>query len=87
MNPRAVHIHIERLVLQGYDHAAGFHLAATLERGLELLILERGLPALLEQPGHIPQLEGLASPAAPADPSTAGSSIAEAAYRSLGGTS
>lgn len=78
-----VELHIEELVLHGLSPYDRFRIGDALERELNRLFIERGVPPV--QGGYIGRLDGGAFEAKPdATPEVMGDSIARAVYRSLG---
>jgi hypothetical protein len=73
MKPREIEVHIEELVLHGFDPHSRWKVADALENQLRGLLAERGLPPAW-----------LASPERLMTASKAGEGIAEAIHR--GGT-
>lgn len=45
MNPRAIEVHIEELVLHGFPRSSRWDIADGMERELRTLLAEQGLPA------------------------------------------
>ena len=70
LRPRQIEVHIEELVLHGFDPLARWSVADALENQLRGLLAERGLPPAW-----------LASPERLTTASKAGEGIAEAVYR------
>ena len=70
MKPRAIEVHIEELVLHGFDPGERWRVADTLENQLRGLLAERGLPPAW-----------LASPERLMTVSKTGEGIAEAIHR------
>lgn len=72
MKPRAVEVHIERLVLDGYQHADGLVMAAAIERALTQRFMES--PRAPDARATI----RAADVTTPASPAQIGASIADA---------
>src|SRR3712207_1240881 len=85
--PSSIHIHIERLVLDGIalPHAQRPLLQAALEAELARLLAERGLADGLASGIQVPSLRSSAIPLAhPGEPARLGAQIAQSVYGSLG---
>lgn len=84
-NAPGLDLHIDELVLHGFDHVDRWELAAAVERALAHLFAERGAPASLNQGGTRASLDGgvFAVPRG-AGAQEIGGQIALAVYRSLG---
>lgn len=46
MNPREIEVHIEELVLHGFDPRSRWHIADALENELQELLAAKGLPSV-----------------------------------------
>jgi hypothetical protein len=54
MNPREIELHIEELVLDGFEHGAKWNVGEGLEKELQKLLTENGLPSSwVSNPDHI----------------------------------
>ena len=56
MNTIPVEVRIDSLLLRNLPHEQRHQVAAAVERALQLLVSERGLPPSLVQGGYIPHL-------------------------------
>jgi hypothetical protein len=80
MKPREIDVHIEELVLHGFEPANRWLIADALERELHGLLMAKGLPAQwLSSPERIEA--GKINSASLTKPRRAGVEIAGAAYR------
>ena len=85
MNP--IHLHIDRLILEGFDLEPGAHAALQQAVSAELarLLATQGLSPALAAGGAWPSLRAAPLPAAtPAAPAQLGGAIAHAVYGALG---
>ena len=81
-----IHLHIERLVLDGLpvERGQGAHVQATIEAELTRLFTDRGVPSGLASGGAIPALDGGSFDVAPdARPDRIGVQVAQAVYGGL----
>ena len=80
MNPREIEVHIEELVLHGFDPAARWQIGDAVEHELRGLLATKGIPAAwLASPERI---DASTIPAKRlTKPAQAGAEIAGAAYR------
>ena len=88
MKPAAIHLHIERVVLDGLDveRRAAPHVQAALEAELGRLLAKGGLQPDLAAGGAVPSLRGGTLEAASGGaPDALGASIAQAVYGGIGG--
>jgi hypothetical protein len=82
---REVNIHIEELILHGYDPLLRGQIAAAVERELARLVGEQGPPFRLTSNGDLGRQDAGAFDApAGASPEAVGTHVARALYRSLG---
>lgn len=80
MKPREIEVHIEELVLHGFDPANPWRIADALQQELRGLLAARGIPSLwLSNPEQIEG--GRISSASLTKPERTGAEIAGAAYR------
>jgi len=77
MNPREIDVHIEKLVLHGFDPRSRWNVADVLESELRGLLVARGLPAAWR--ANPERLD--AGAIRLTNPSGAGRQIASAVYR------
>lgn len=80
MKPHEIEVHIEELILHGFESANRWQIGDALQDELRGLLLAKGIPSLwLSNPERI---EGRTIPSASlAKPAQAGAEIAGAAYR------
>lgn len=79
-----IDLHIEELVLQGFNRLDQAELGAKVQEALSQLIAERGIPAAWEQGAQVDVLDGGAITIQPdAGASDMASQIARAIYRGL----
>jgi len=81
-----IHLHIERLVLDGLpvERGQGAHVQAAIEAELSRLFADRGVPSGLASGGAIPALDGGSFDVAPdARPDRIGVQVAQAVYGGL----
>jgi hypothetical protein len=84
-NRGPLQIHIEELMLHGFDHLDHAELGRVVEGALYQLISERGAPSSLSQSGHFESLDGGTFATRPNEHSQdIGGQIALAIYRSIG---
>lgn len=82
--PQAIELHIEELVLHGFDPADRAGLAAAVEQALGRLLAARGLPPGVAQTGALARLDGGSFTVAPgANAETMGAQVAQAIYGGL----
>ena len=80
MNPRKIEVHIEELVLNGFNPHERWQISDTLENELRRLLAEQGVPrAWFSGPDRIDA--GVIPPASLTRPAQAGAEIARAACR------
>ncbi len=80
MKPRDIEVHIEELILHGFEPANRWQIGDALERELHKLLAAKGVPALwLSSPERI--AAGTICSASLTKPAQAGAEIAGAAYR------
>ena len=80
---RAVEIHIDELVLQGFGSRDRYQVADAVEREMVRLLSEEGLPVSLAQSQTIVRLDAGSFRLEPSAP-VAGRQLASAIYRGLG---
>ncbi len=81
----SLELHIEELVLHGFDHLDRAELGTVVEQALNQLFTERGVPPALKQGGSIDSLDGGRFTAQPdTGAHEVGGQIAQAIYRSFG---
>lgn len=84
-NRGSLEIHIETLVLHGFEHLDRAELDRVVEVALTQLISEEGAPLSLSNNGHFESLDGgTFTNRTNAGPQDIGSQIALAIYRSIG---
>lgn len=76
-----IHLHIERLVLDGYSTAKPQDVEATLTAELSRLLSMGELPGLLQRGGAVPTLRGEMLPGS--KPAGLGERIGQGVYRCL----
>ena len=77
-------VHIDELILHGFDPTSRAVIAAAVERALTQLLAERGLPPMLCRDGAIAQLNGGSlTVGAGARPEAIGDQLAQAIYGGL----
>ncbi len=84
-----IHLHIERLVLDGLpiEHGQGPHVKAAVEAELTRLLTENGLAAELQSGGALPRLNANAIQLPPGgSPAQIGQQIAQSVYGGIGNT-
>ncbi len=85
--PQAIELHIEELVLHGFEPHQRRAIAQAVEEALSGLLAERGLPPGWAEGAQIDRLDAgqfEVMPAAP--PAAIGSEVAQALYASAGNT-
>jgi len=81
---RGIEVHIEALVLHGFQPGDRHRIGVALERELSRLLAERGLPVDIARPLEIPHLDASALGVTHGAAAEAiGSQIARALYRGL----
>ncbi len=84
MRPRNIELHIEELLLEGFEQVDRHRIAEAVERELTHLFTERGIPHSLAGGGEINRLDGGAFQVAPnSRPETIGTRVAQAVYGGL----
>lgn len=84
MTPRHVELHIEELVLHGFAPGNRYGIAEAVQRALQQLLTEQGLPPGLQQSSETAQLDGGTFNLMPhGTPDTVGTHVAQAVYRGL----
>ena len=84
-----IHLHIERLILDGLpiEHGQGPHVQAAVEAEMTRLLTENGLAEHLQSGGALPRLNAHAIQLAPgASPAQLGQQIAQSVFGGLGNT-
>jgi len=81
MNPRNIKLHIEELVLHGFEQGDRYRIAEAVECELAALFAEQGAPQSLNRGGEIEHLDGGAFEAARGSkPEAIGAKVARAVY-------
>ncbi len=83
MKSRNIELHIDELVLDGFENIDSDQFGETLQLELSRLFSERGIPALLNRGGALARLD--AGEAATATDSTEGSTARQVARAIYGG--
>lgn len=84
MKPKSIELHIEELVLEGFEQVDRHRIAEAVEQELTRLFTERGIPPSLAYGKEINRLDGGAFHIAPdSGPETIGTRVAQAVYRGL----
>lgn len=85
MKPKAINIHIERLVLDGLEPVNRRHLEAAVGAELSRLLCAEGVPPSLAASGHMPHLDaGVLPPASGrGDGHELGTNIGRQVYKAL----
>jgi hypothetical protein len=79
-----IELHIDELVLHGFNSTDRMVIAAAVERTLMRLLVERGLPPTLQQSGALAQLDGGSFTVTPhRNPEAIGAQVARAIYEGL----
>jgi hypothetical protein len=84
----SVRVHIDRLVLDGFDlnGASGSRVGAAVQNELTRLLVERGVSETLRAGGAMPSVPaGKFSPARGATPAQLGRQIAQSVHGGIGG--
>lgn len=86
MNPAALDLHIETLVLDGFATSDGPTLRAAIERELARLLADRGAPPSLKETTSIDRIDGgsFGVPQGSGSTSQVGRQVAGTIYRGLG---
>jgi len=80
MSPREIEVHIDELILHGFDPGARWNVADALENELRSLLVQEGIPpAWQASPERIEA--GAVRPYPQSRPAAAGTEIARAVYR------
>lgn len=84
MKPGNIELHIEELVLHGFEPGDHYRIAQAVEAELTRLFAEQGVPPSLVQGGGIPHLDGGTFEAAPGSTAeTIGARVAQTLYGGL----
>ena len=84
MRPRNIELHIEELVLEGFDQVDTRRITGAVERELTHLFIERDIPPTFAGGGEIDRLDGGAFQVARGSrPETIGTKVAQALYGGL----
>jgi len=84
MRPKNIELHIEELVLEGFEKIDRGRIAEVVELELTHLFTEKDIPPSLAGGGEIDRLDGGAFQAAPdSRPETIGAGVARAVYGGL----
>jgi hypothetical protein len=88
MRPQNIELHIEELVLHGFAAKDRYTIGAAVQRELQRLFVEQGVPQLLQPPGQGCELAGTdggAFAVKPGDPAhIIGVQVARSVYGGLG---
>lgn len=80
-----VQLHIEELILQGFEAVDRRYISAAVETELTRLFLEQGVPSTLAVGGAIARLQGDSFTITPdAKPGQIGAQVAQAIYKGMG---
>ncbi|MFL5801929.1 MAG: hypothetical protein ACJ8CR_09330 [Roseiflexaceae bacterium] len=81
-----IHVHIERLILDGLpiERSQGPHVQAAIEAELARLLTERGLAEQFHAGGALPSIRADAIQLAGSEPQQLGSQIAQSVYGGIG---
>jgi hypothetical protein len=81
MRPKNIELHIEELVLDGFEQVDKRRITEAVERELTHLFKERDIPATLASGGEIDRLDGGDFQVVPdSRPDTIGTKVAQAVY-------
>ena len=81
MKPGNIELHIEELVLNGFEAGDRYRIGAAVEAELARLLAERGVPPSLAQSGDVAHLDGGTFDVAPGSRGEAiGAQVAQALY-------
>ncbi len=84
MTSEHIELHIESLVLHGFDGVNRVQLGIAVEQELSRLLTEQGIPPALQRGGRVAQLDGGSFPLSPdMTPEATGIQIARTVYRGL----
>jgi hypothetical protein len=84
MKPKNIELHIEELVLDGFEESSRRAIGEAVERELSRLFNEHGIPPSLENGGKIDSLDGGTFEMTPGlRAGTVGKRVAQAVYRGL----
>jgi hypothetical protein len=84
MKPKNIELHIEELVLDGFEQGDKQKIAEAVERELTSLFAKKGIPASFSEGGMINHLDGGTFQAASdSKPETLGAKVAQAVYGGL----
>lgn len=84
MKPKSIELHIEELVLEGFEQVDRHGIAEAVEQELTRLFTEKGIPPSLADGGKINRLDGGAFQIEPdSRPETIGTRVAQAVYGGL----
>lgn len=84
MRPKNIELHIEELVLDGFEQVDRHRISRAVERELTRLFTERGIPPSLAGGGEIDHLDaGAFHITSNSKPETIGTSVAQAVYGGL----
>lgn len=85
MKPKRIEINIEKLVLEGFEHADRHQIGEAVEQELIRLFTEQGIPPGLEKGGNIASLGGETIEIAPGSKApNIGIDISKSVYGGLG---
>lgn len=84
MRPGNIELHIEELVLHGFESGDRYRIGAAVEAELARLFAEQGVPPSLAQGGEMAHLDGGTFDVAPGSTAEAiGAQVAQALYGGL----
>ena len=84
MKPGNIELHIEELILHGFDSGDRYRIGAAVEAELARLFAEQGVPPSLIHGGEVAHLDGGAFEVAPGSGAEAiGDQVAQALYGGL----
>lgn len=84
MRPKNIELHIEELVLEGFEDSSRHVIGEAVERELSRLFAEHGIPPSLENGGRIDNLDGGAFEVMPdSRTEVIGAKVAHAVYGGL----
>ncbi len=79
-----LHVHIDELILHGFEHLDRAELGAAVQHSLGRLFSEKGLPSSIRRGGQMNRLDGGSiSMSANAGASMVGKQISQSIYRSF----
>ncbi len=82
MTPQNIDLHIQELVLYGFDNPDSYYVRSAVERELARLFSERGVPSYLTRGRQVARLSGATfDVASGSEVDAIGSQVAQALYR------